>query len=52
VHHASDAGFRDFGIRNLVMVADPDCSAIRIYRALGFAVSEIQIQLARPVRCP
>ena len=49
VHHASVVGMRDFEIRDLVMVADPDYSAIRIYRALGFAVSEIQIQIARPV---
>lgn len=36
-------------IRDLVMVADPDDTAIRIYRSLGFADSEVQIQLARPV---
>jgi GNAT superfamily N-acetyltransferase len=49
VHHSSVVGLRDFGIRDLVMVADPDYSAIRIYRALGFAESEIQVGLARPV---
>ena len=48
VHHASVVGLRDFAIRDLVMVADPDYPAIRIYRSLGFADSEIQIQLARP----
>lgn len=48
VHHASMVGLRDFGIRDLVMVADPDYTAIRVYRSLGFADSEIQIQLARP----
>jgi hypothetical protein len=41
-------GLRDFGIRDLVIVADPDYSAIRIYRSLGFADAEIQIQVARP----
>lgn len=49
VHHASLVGLREFGIRDLVMVADPDYTAIRIYRSIGFADSEIQIQLARPV---
>ena len=39
---------RNFAIRNLVMVADPDYSAIRIYRSLGFADSETQIGLDRP----
>jgi len=48
VHHASMVGQREFAIRELVMVADPDYSAIRVYRALGFADSEIQIQLTRP----
>ncbi len=48
VQHASMVGQRDFAIRDLVMVADPDYAAIRIYRSLGFADSEIQIQLSRP----
>ncbi len=48
VHHASVVGLRDYAIRELVMVADPDYAAIRVYRALGFADSEIQIQVARP----
>jgi ribosomal protein S18 acetylase RimI-like enzyme len=52
VHYASLVGLRDFGIRDLVMVADPDDTAIRIYRSLGFADSEIQVQLARPVHGP
>jgi ribosomal protein S18 acetylase RimI-like enzyme len=52
VHHASLVGFSDLAVHDLVMVADPDYSAIRLYRALGFADSEIQIQLARPVHAP
>jgi hypothetical protein len=48
VHRASLVGFREFGIRDLVMVADPDHSAVRIHRRLGLAGSEIQIQLSRP----
>ena len=52
VHHASVVGLRDLAIRDLVMVADPDYSAIRIYRSLGFLESEIQIQLSRPGHNP
>ena len=48
VHHASMVGIRDYAIRELVMVADPDYAAIRIYRSLGFADSEIQVEVARP----
>jgi GNAT superfamily N-acetyltransferase len=48
VHHASLAGLRDYAIRELVMVADPDYAAIRIYRSLGFVESQTQIQVARP----
>lgn len=48
LHHASTIGRRDFGIRKLVIVADPEDTAIRLYRSLGFAGSEIQTQLARP----
>jgi GNAT superfamily N-acetyltransferase len=48
VHHASRVGIRDFAIRELVMVADPDYAAIRIYRLLGFVDSETQVQVARP----
>ena len=48
VHHASLVGLREYAIRELVMVADPDYAAIRIYRSLGFTDSEIQIQVARP----
>ena len=34
-------------VRRLVMVADPDYLAIRIYRALGFTDGETQVQLTR-----
>jgi len=52
VHHASVVGLSEFGIRDLVMVADPDYSAIRLYRSLGFTESEVQVGLARPVHGP
>jgi ribosomal protein S18 acetylase RimI-like enzyme len=45
VHHAGRWGLRDGGARTLVIAADPDYHAIRIYRALGFAEAERQVQL-------
>ena len=35
------------GVRQLVMVADPDDAAIRIYRSVGFAAAESQIGFQR-----
>jgi ribosomal protein S18 acetylase RimI-like enzyme len=42
VHHASTYGLTK--AKTLVMVADPDYLAIRIYRAVGFTDSETQLQ--------
>lgn len=36
------------GVHTLVMVADPDDEAIRLYRSLGFAESEHQLEAAAP----
>ncbi|MBV8952742.1 MAG: GNAT family N-acetyltransferase, partial [Solirubrobacterales bacterium] len=36
------------GAHTLVIVADPDDSAIRVYRSLGFSAEERQVQLQRP----
>jgi ribosomal protein S18 acetylase RimI-like enzyme len=47
VHHAARHGFDMLGATILVMVADPEYSAIRIYRSLGFADTETQVQLTR-----
>lgn len=47
VHHAGRFGFDELGVETLVMVADPDYSAIRIYRAAGFRDDEIQLQATR-----
>lgn len=47
VHHASQYGLTELGAKTLVMVADPDYLAIRIYRALGFSDNEKQLQLTR-----
>ncbi len=44
VHAASRHGLETMGLRSLVMVADPQYSAIRIYRALGFRDSERQLK--------
>jgi ribosomal protein S18 acetylase RimI-like enzyme len=47
VHAASQFGFAELGAQTLVMVADPDYVAVRIYRALGFIDAEIQLQAER-----
>jgi ribosomal protein S18 acetylase RimI-like enzyme len=47
VHRASRYGFDELGAHTLVMVADPDYRAIRIYRSLGFNDSEVQLQVSK-----
>ena len=47
VHRAGTHALEDLGVDTLVMVADPGYSAIRIYRAAGFAESETQLQAER-----
>jgi len=44
VHHTSRYGFDELGATTLVMVADPEYLAIRIYRSVGFAATETQLQ--------
>ncbi|MFD7155371.1 GNAT family N-acetyltransferase [Kribbella sp. NPDC059898] len=46
VHHASTYGLEH--AKRLVMVADPEYLAIRIYRSVGFTDTETQLQIARP----
>lgn len=48
VHRASEYGFAELGAESLVMVAEPDYLAVRIYRSVGFADTETQLQLERP----
>ena len=48
VHGASAIGFGQLGAQTLVMVADPDDEAIRVYRALGFVEAERRLGVARP----
>lgn len=50
VHRASTYGLAELGAHTLVMVADPEYLAIRVYRALGFTDTEIQVGMARPPR--
>ncbi|MGW3661060.1 GNAT family N-acetyltransferase [Streptomyces sp. NPDC005151] len=48
VHQAGHWGLHQLGAHTLVIVADPGYHAIRLYRALGFADAEHQVQLSRP----
>jgi hypothetical protein len=48
VHHVSRYGFDELGARTLVMVADPEYLAIRVYRSVGFETTETQLQAERP----
>ena len=52
VHRVSRYGFEELGARTLVMVADPDYLAIRIYRSVGFADTERQLQAERKPPAP
>jgi ribosomal protein S18 acetylase RimI-like enzyme len=47
VHRVSWYGFDQLGAETLVMVADPEYLAIRIYRSVGFADTERQLQAER-----
>lgn len=47
VHAAGRYGLDDLGVRRLVMVADPDYLAIRVYRSVGFDGTETQLQALR-----
>ncbi|HYF74601.1 MAG TPA: GNAT family N-acetyltransferase [Nocardioides sp.] len=47
VHEVSRFGFEELGVETLVMVADPDYLAIRVYRSVGFADTETQLQASR-----
>lgn len=47
VHAASRYAFEELGAETLVMVADPDYVAIRVYRSVGFDGTETQLQATR-----
>ncbi|MGI8697473.1 MAG: GNAT family N-acetyltransferase, partial [Mycobacteriales bacterium] len=48
VHRAGRYGFGELAAHTLVMVADPNYFAIDLYRAVGFATIETQLQIERP----
>jgi ribosomal protein S18 acetylase RimI-like enzyme len=48
VHQASTYGLTELGAHTLVMVADPEYLAIRLYRELGFSDGETQVGLSKP----
>jgi ribosomal protein S18 acetylase RimI-like enzyme len=50
VHRLAAYGFDELGASTLVMVADPEYLAIRIYRSVGFNGTETQTQLEQPDR--
>jgi ribosomal protein S18 acetylase RimI-like enzyme len=47
VHEISRFGFAELEAQTLVMVADPDYLAIRVYRSVGFTDTEVQIGVER-----
>jgi ribosomal protein S18 acetylase RimI-like enzyme len=47
VHEIGRFGFADLDAETLVMVADPEYLAIRVYRSVGFADTEVQIGVER-----
>jgi ribosomal protein S18 acetylase RimI-like enzyme len=47
VHEISRFGFADLDAETLVMVADPDYLAIRVYRSVGFDDTEVQVGVER-----
>ena len=47
VHEISRFGFADLDAETLVMVADPEYLAIRVYRSVGFTDSEVQVGVER-----
>lgn len=47
VHHAGTVGATWPGVHTLVILADPEDDAIRVYRSVGFDGTETQVQLLR-----
>jgi hypothetical protein len=48
VYQAGRYGLEQLGARELVIVADPDYVAIRVYRSVGFNDTEQEVELSRP----
>jgi ribosomal protein S18 acetylase RimI-like enzyme len=51
IHHVGEYGFAELGAETLVMVADPNDDAIRVYRTVGFSAAEstLDAELAPPM---
>jgi ribosomal protein S18 acetylase RimI-like enzyme len=47
IYHVGQYGLHELGARTLVIVADPNYFAINVYRAVGFAPAETQLQVER-----
>ena len=47
VHAASELAFRTLGARTLVIVAEPETTAARVYQSVGFNAAEKQVGLCR-----
>jgi ribosomal protein S18 acetylase RimI-like enzyme len=47
VHRITRCGIEELGATTLVMVADPDYLAVRVYRSVGFEDTETQLQAER-----
>ncbi|MHA0044500.1 GNAT family N-acetyltransferase [Deinococcus sp. PEB2-67] len=47
VHHAGEWAREHLGARTLVIVADPEYHAQRLYQSVGFTPTEVQIALER-----
>jgi RimJ/RimL family protein N-acetyltransferase len=47
VHQVGRYGFDELGVARLVIVADPEYHAIDLYRSVGFAATETQLQAER-----
>jgi ribosomal protein S18 acetylase RimI-like enzyme len=48
VYEVARYGFAELAAHTLVMVADPDYPAVRLYRSVGFVDRETQLQAERP----
>lgn len=47
VYHAARYGLAELGAETLVIIADPNNLAARVYRSLGFTDTEVQVQFER-----
>lgn len=47
VHAAGTFALTELGVTTLVVVADPEAAAVRIYRSVGFTDTETQLQAVR-----